>query len=67
MKVFPYLVTGPVLLPLADRLYKRQRRYKNAQTADAIDNLHRLYRLKEVGAITDEEFRQYKDKLSQQL
>lgn len=67
MKVNPYLITGPVLFPLTDVLYRKYKKRKNAQTVDALDNLQRLHRLREAGVITEEEFRQYKHKLAERI
>lgn len=67
MKVLPILVTGPLVYPVVERLYQEHRKRKLAQTADNIRHLQQLYHLKEGGAITEEEYRQYKEKLAQQL
>ena len=67
MKVLPLLVTGPLVYPVVERLHREHHKRKVIQTADTIDNLARLHRLKESRAITEEEYRQYKEKLAQQL
>ena len=67
MKVNPYLITGPMLLPLADWLHKRHRKHKAVCTTNAIENLQRLYRLKETSVITEEEFKYQKSKLMEQI
>ena len=67
MKVLPILVTGPLVYPVVERLHQEHRKRKLAQTSDNISYLQQLYHLKEVGAITEEEYRQYKEKLAQQL
>ena len=52
---------------LSDMIEKRQRRKRAKSCSDAIDNLERLYRLKERGAISEEDFHELKEKLKEQI
>ena len=51
----------------ADKLEKHRRKKKGKAAADAIDNLERLYRLKERGAISDSDFEELKEKIKKQI
>ena len=44
---------------------RRKKRLKNG--VDAIDNLERLYRLKERGAISEKDFQELKEKIKKQI
>ena len=63
-----YLTTVPLCAWwLTDRI-EAHRRKKHAKTdADAIDNLERLYRLKERGVISEDEYQELKNKLKQHI
>jgi len=52
---------------VSDKLEKHRRRKKGKADADAIDNLERLYRLKERGAISDSDFEELKEKIKKQI
>ena len=52
---------------LSDKIEKRQRKKRAKCGSDAIDNLERLYRLKERGAISEEDFHELKEKLKEQI
>ena len=63
-----YLTTvSPCIWWLSDKIEKRSRRKHLAEDNDAIDNLERVYRLKERGVITEEDFIELKNKLKQQI
>lgn len=52
---------------VSDKLEKHRRKKKGKTDADAIDNLERLYRLKERGAISDSDFKELKEKIKNQI
>ena len=52
---------------VSDKLEKRRRKKKGKADADAIENLERLYRLKERGAISDSDFEELKEKIKRQI
>ena len=55
-----YLTTVPThIWWLADKVEEARKRKHAKTTADAIDNLERLYRLKERSVITEEEFQEH--------
>lgn len=63
-----FLSTVPVLAWwLSDKLENRKRKKRAKYGVDAIDNIERLYRLKERGAISEEDFQQLKEKLKNQI
>ena len=58
------LTAGPVGVSwLVSKLVARQQKRQAAADADTIDNLERLYQLKEKGVLTNEEFAELKEKL----
>ena len=62
------LTTGPVGVSwLVSKLVTRQQKRQVAAEADAIDNLERLYQLKEKGILTNEEFAELKEKLKARI
>ena len=59
-----FLTTVPTITWwLSDKIEERRRKKRAKNGADAIDNLERLYRLKERGAISEEDFQELKEKL----
>jgi len=52
---------------VTDKLEKHRRKKKGKADADAIDNLERLYRLKERGAISESDFEELKEKIKKQI
>lgn len=52
---------------IADKLDAYQKKTRSKRDADAIDNLERLYRLKEHGVITGNEYDELKQKLKEQI
>lgn len=52
---------------IADWIEDKKRKHRSKKGADAIDNLQRLYRLKERGVISEEEFTELKEKLKNQI
>ena len=48
---------------IADWFEEKKRNHRVKKGSDAIDNLQRLYRLKERGVITEEEFLELKEKV----
>lgn len=52
---------------LSDKIEERRRKKRARNGVDAIDNLERLYRLKERGAISEEDFQELKEKLKKQI
>ena len=62
------LTTGPVGVSwLVSKLVARQQKRQAAADADTIDNLERLYQLKEKGILTDEEFTELKEKMKARI
>ena len=67
-KVRRYLTTVPLSVWwIVDKLEAHQRKHRARQGADAIDNLERLYKLKEKGVLTEEEFTELKEKIKEQI
>ena len=63
-----FLTTVPVITWwLSDKIEERRRKKRARNGVDAIDNLERLYRLKERGAISEEDFQELKEKLKKQI
>ena len=63
-----FLSTVPVVAWwLSDKLENHKRKNRAKYGVDAIDNIGRLYRLKECGAISEEDFQQLKEKLKNQI
>lgn len=52
---------------VTDKLEQHRRKKKGKADADAIDNLERLYRLKERGAISESDFEELKEKIKMQI
>ena len=62
------LSTVPTIVwRIADWIEDQQRKHRSKKGADAIDNLQRLYRLKERGVISEDEFTELKEKLKSQI
>lgn len=62
------LTTGPVGVSwFVSKIVARQQKRQAAADADAIDNLERLYQLKEKGVLTNEEFAELKEKLKARI
>ena len=67
-KTGKFLTTVPVLTWwLSDKLEERHRKKRARNGVDAIDNLERLHRLKERGAISEDDFLELKEKLKKQI
>ena len=63
-----FLTTVPVITWwLSDKIEERRRKKRARHGVDAIDNLERLHRLKERGAISEEDFQELKEKLKKQI
>ena len=63
-----YLTTVPAICWWISNKIEKHRRKKCAITEnDAIDNIERLYRLKERGAISEKDFEELKEKLKNQI
>lgn len=63
-----FLTTVPgITWWLSDKIEERRRKRRARNGVDAIDNLERLYRLKEHGAINEEDFQELKEKLKKQI
>jgi len=63
-----FLTTVPAITWwLSDKIEERRRKKRARNGVDAIDNLERLYRLKERGAISEEDFNELKEKLKKQI
>lgn len=63
-----FFTTVPTLAwRVSDKFEKHRRKKKGKADADAIDNLERLYRLKERGAINDSDFEELKEKIKKQI
>lgn len=52
---------------LSDKFEGHRRKKRAKYGVDAIDNIGRLYKLKELGAISDKDFQELKEKLKQQI
>ena len=52
---------------IVDWIEDKKTKHRSKKDADAIDNLQRLYRLKERGVISEEEFTELKEKLKSQI
>ena len=52
---------------LSDKIEERRLKKRARNGFDAIDNLERLYWLKERGAISEEDFQELKEKLKKQI
>ena len=62
------LSTVPTIVwRIADWIEEKKRKHRSKKGMDAIDNLQRLYRLKKRGVISEEEFRELKEKLKSQI
>ena len=58
------LTTVPTFVwRIADWFEDKKSKHRARKGADAIDNLQRLYRLKERGILTEDEFTELKEKL----
>ena len=63
-----FLSTVPTLAWwLSDKIENRKRKKRAKYGVDAIDNIERLYRLKERCAISEEDFQQLKENLKNQI
>lgn len=63
-----FLTTVPVFTWwLSDKIEEHRRRKRAKYGVDAIDNLEHLHRLKERGAITEEDFQELKEKLKKHI
>lgn len=63
-----FLSTVPTLTWwLSDKIENHKRKKRAKYGVDAIDNIERLYRLKEHGAITEQDFQELKEKLKNQI
>ena len=63
-----FLSTVPTLAWwLSDKIENHKRKKRAKYGVDAIDNIERLYRLKERGAISEEDFQELKEKLKNQI
>ena len=52
---------------ISDKIEKHQRKKRAVTEMDAIDNIERLYRLRESGAISEDDFQELKEKLKKQI
>lgn len=52
---------------IADWIEDKKMKRRSKKDADAIENLQRLYRLKERGVISEDEFTELKEKLKNQI
>ena len=52
---------------LISKLVTRQQKRQAAADANTIDNLERLYHLKEKGVLTQEEFEELKDRMKEKI
>ena len=63
-----FFTTVPTLAWWVSAKFEKHRHKKKGKAdADAIDNLERLYRLKERGAINDSDFEELKEKIKKQI
>ena len=62
------LTTGSVGIGwLAAKIAARQQKRLAESTADAINNLSRLYQLKKEGVLTDQEFAELKERIKERI
>ena len=67
-KVGKYLASVPLSAWwISDKIEERRRKKRAKKGSDAIDNLERLYRLKERGVISEEDFQELKEELKKQI
>lgn len=57
----------PVIWWVSDKIEARKRTRRTKVGTDAIDNIERLHRLKERGAISETDFEELKEKLKKQI
>lgn len=63
-----FLTTVPAITWwLSDKIEEHRRKKRARNGVDAIDNLERLYRRKERGAISEDDFQELKEKLKKQI
>lgn len=63
-----FLTTVPVIAWwLSDKIEEHRCKKRARNGADVIDNLERLHRLKEHGAINEKDFQELKEKLKKQI
>ena len=63
-----FLTTVPAITWwLSDKIEEHRLKKRARYGVDAIDNLERLYRLKERGAISEDDFQELKDKIKKQI
>ena len=63
-----FLSTVPALTWwLSDKIKNHKRKKRAKYGVDAIDNIERLYRLKERGIISEDDFQELKEKLKNQI
>ena len=68
MKVGRILTTVPIgVWWLQDRIEKAINRKKAKENASALDNLEKLHHLREMGAISEEDFKELKEKLKSRI
>ena len=68
MKMKRILSTVPMpVWWLSDKLEKRNRKKCGKNSADAIDNIERLHRLKERGVISEQDFNELKEKIKERI
>lgn len=63
-----YLTAVPAICWwISDKIEKHRHKKRVVTENDAIDNIERLYRLKERGAINEDDFQELKEKLKKQI
>lgn len=62
-----FTTVPPFVWWVSDKIEARKRKKRTKAGTDAIDNIERLYRLKERGAISDADFDELKEKLKKQI
>ena len=68
MKMGKFLTTAPVFAWWAyDRIEKAIDKKKATGNANTLDNLEKLYSLKKSGAISEEDYKELKEKLKEQI
>ena len=50
-----------------DKIKNHEKKKRQQEESDNIDNLERLYNLKKIGAITDEDFEEFKERYKQKI
>ena len=62
-----FTTVPPIVWWVSDKMEAHKRKKRAKAGTDSIDNIERLYRLKERGAISEADFEELKEKLKKQI